>query len=246
MATHGAFAAIDILGFKQALRRMPGDDKASELANRMLALQAATKFRAAEKKLHLENAEFAFFSDTIIVSCRPKNESEESLVQAVHDLSFLLVSVYSTALLQYDMPMRGYITVGDYLHVDTVIVGSAVFETAENYESSKEAIIWLGKPACDLMDRYFRAEGLDLPMRTARTMREKHLPKVKVTLKTGKVRTRVLNPLSYQFSEKRDEFIDHLLFLLDDHSNIDIWQKRCSTQALFQHLLQTTSPFEHP
>lgn len=134
--TERVVALIDILGFKEAIKKIEADNGKSVLADVLAALSYLqdTKDKAYNtlafefigKRLPSETTEVATFSDHIVVS-----DTLENLTSVLFKAATI-----SRGLLLRGLLCRGAVTYGKFYHNNAVLFGNALLEALE-IESTK-------------------------------------------------------------------------------------------------------------
>jgi hypothetical protein len=163
----GSVAALDALGFKEALGR-PGVT-AEMVLEKLVKLRdrAHQRLRTFEEEMvgikskwanaqALEPAEIVFISDTIVLGIAVKKEAESDPMArsyALLSVAYLVGQIVSMAV---DEPVpftyRGCITVGQFLTLESFVTGPAVFQAAAAMEQAEAALVWFAPSADELLE----------------------------------------------------------------------------------------------
>ena len=143
----GAFAMMDALGFREAIRTCNGD----QLLERMVRLRTSTlkhleEWRAVNQAMQIAGGvpDVTFLSDTVVISL-PEMVSPAMTVHTVA----IVASILMSDALDEDPKFvyRGCVSYGEFAVRDHFVVGKAVTAAAELAEIAQGAFVWLDSVA---------------------------------------------------------------------------------------------------
>jgi hypothetical protein len=224
-ADPGAVGVVDALGFRAAAERQRAEDLVSTLHDARARARSTAGYHSSPDTG--ATIRTAAFSDTMIVAARA-----DSVRDALDGVAAVLIELVAGAC-KATVPLtyRGCIAVGRVLVVDDCFVGSAINEAAEWYEQVDAAAIWVTPGASQALRL-----GARLP-----SFFEWDVP-----LKSGPIRTFVLNPLWCEslmiavevsgepLEAALDRHAEALLAPLAASANVNVVRKRQNTERLLE------------
>lgn len=166
----GAFALIDVLGFKEIARRHPPDavlarmkvlrDTFHSLQDSLSFAHVGVSFKPQSRYINF-TPHFAFLSDTVVAALSvPPGEECRFGAQVMIQLLAHWVRLMTQHAFQGEPTFlfRGCISAGSFLVEDNFILGDAVNEAAALHEQADAAIVWLAPSALVALEDIPRAE----------------------------------------------------------------------------------------
>lgn len=239
----GAFALIDCLGWKgiwQQTTELALIDKISKISHKVGSVIEEINSRHLNMSSGPIRAQIRLISDTVAVSIQHETDSSgvDSLDKAylVRTAALSVIEIQRLFLVQEpSIALRGCISYGEHLVIDNFIVGPAVDQAADYYETAEGALVWL------LPSAGVHTNCADLLLHDIGSLYLQH----KMPLKSGgRLETLVVNPLYMDSTGLRQSAINCFLEALRRVDRLDVWLKGQNTLEFLHAAEAASAEFE--